>query len=165
MTVELGEVPTDLLIAAKEHVDNLVREFTLAASGAAAGTTASVPPHLARLMETVVHRFALPRRLIKEQAIAARRLRRSHVRLVLTVPVESADAGSEYLEALDEADSWCRAARLLTLETPPQHRIFRRWYVEELIAQLRAAAAGAPSPRARPSSSGCWRRSGASRLP
>lgn len=147
VTVELGEVPTDLLIAAKEHVDNLVREFTLAASGAAAGTTASVPPHLARLMETVVHRFALPRRLIKEQAIAARRLRRSHVRLVLTVPVESADAGSEYLEALDEADSWCRAARLLTLETPPQHRIFRRWYVEELIAQLRAAAAGAPSPK------------------
>ena len=69
------------------------------------------------------------------------------MRLVLTVPVESADAGSEYLEALDEADSWCRAARLLTLETPPQHRIFRRWYVGELIAQLRAAAAGAPPPK------------------
>jgi serine phosphatase RsbU (regulator of sigma subunit) len=31
---------------------------------------------------------------------------------------------------------------MLTLETPPQHRLFRRWYVEELVAGLRAAAAG-----------------------
>ncbi len=32
--------------------------------------------------------------------------------------------------------------RLLTLETPPQHRVFRRWYIEELVSQLRRAAVG-----------------------
>jgi hypothetical protein len=32
------------------------------------------------------------------------------------------------------------------LETPPQHRVFRQWYVGELVAQLRAAAAGLPPP-------------------
>ena len=31
--VVLGDVPTDLLIDAKAHIDNVVREFSLAASG------------------------------------------------------------------------------------------------------------------------------------
>ena len=41
-TVRLGDVPTDLLLSAKTHVDNLVREFTLAASGARSGATGAV---------------------------------------------------------------------------------------------------------------------------
>ena len=36
-TVVLGEVPTALLLSAKAHVDNVVREFALASSGAASG--------------------------------------------------------------------------------------------------------------------------------
>ena len=42
--VALGEVPTDLLLAAKSHVDNVVRELTLASAGARAGLTTEVPP-------------------------------------------------------------------------------------------------------------------------
>jgi GAF domain-containing protein len=42
-------------------------------------------------------------------------------------------------------DDYARAARLLTLETPPQHRVFRRWYVETIVAQLRAATDGPPA--------------------
>jgi anti-sigma regulatory factor (Ser/Thr protein kinase) len=53
VTVRLGDVPTDLLLAAKAHVDNVVREFTLAAVGAEAGTAGAVPPDLAQLIETV----------------------------------------------------------------------------------------------------------------
>lgn len=34
----------------------------------------------------------------------------------------------------------------MTLETPPQHQVFRRWYIEELVVQLRAAATGGPAP-------------------
>jgi len=40
--VVLGDVPTDLLLAAKNHVDGLVREFALAAGGAAAGTSGAL---------------------------------------------------------------------------------------------------------------------------
>lgn len=144
-TVHLGEVPTDLLLAAKAHVDNLVREFSLVAAGARAGMTASVPGHVAELIDAVVHRFAAAREAIKRQALAAATAGDRHVRLQLTLPVSAAEAGEEYLRALDQADSYCRAARLLTLESPPQHRVFRRWYVEELIAQLRRAAAGQPA--------------------
>jgi serine phosphatase RsbU (regulator of sigma subunit)/anti-sigma regulatory factor (Ser/Thr protein kinase) len=143
-TVRLGDVPTELLLAAKAHVDDLVLEFTLAAAGARTGVTAEVPRHLAELLEAVVDRFAEPRQMIKRQALAAANAGEDHVALELTLPAAAADAAEEYLQALDEADAYCRAARLLTLETPPRQRVFRRWYVKELVDQLRRATAGRP---------------------
>jgi GAF domain-containing protein/anti-sigma regulatory factor (Ser/Thr protein kinase) len=143
-TVHLGDVPTDLLLAAKAHVDNLVREFTLATGGAVSGTTAVVPPHLSVLIETVVNRFSEARQAIKRQALAAAARGEERTRLTLELSAEAAEAGHEYLIALDEADNYARAARLLTLETPPQHRLFRRWYVESLVEQLRRAIDGEP---------------------
>lgn len=150
MRVELGEVPTQLLLEAKSHVDNLVREFTLAASGAEQGSTGAVPAHLAALIETVVHRFSGPRLAIKRQALDAARRGASRVRLQLDLEPGAADAGEAYLQALDEADVYCRAARLLTLETPPKHRVFRHWYVGEIVRQFRRSQMGltpeAPQP-------------------
>jgi serine phosphatase RsbU (regulator of sigma subunit)/uncharacterized protein YigA (DUF484 family) len=62
--------------------------------------------------------------------------------------------GYDYGHNLDaeqaEADQYSRSARLLTLETPPLHRVFRTWYVQSLVDQLRARAAGAEIPPARP---------------
>ena len=141
-TIELGEVPTDLLVAAKAHVDNLVREFALVSSGAASGTTTEVPPHLAELIETVVHRFAEARQALKRLAQSAARRGDERTALTLTLPLSAAEAGEDYLAALDEVDAYARAARMLTLESPPQHRVFRRWYVQALVRQLRAAARG-----------------------
>jgi serine phosphatase RsbU (regulator of sigma subunit)/anti-sigma regulatory factor (Ser/Thr protein kinase) len=140
--VVLGEVPTDLLLAAKSHVDNLVREFALASSGARTGLTTEVVPHLESLVETIARRFSDARESIKRQALVAASTGAVHTRLELDLDLDTANAGEEYLEALDAVDAYCRAARLLTLETPPQHRVFRRWYVEELIVQVRAMAAG-----------------------
>jgi serine phosphatase RsbU (regulator of sigma subunit) len=143
--VVLGDVPTDLLIAAKAHIDNLVREFSLAAAGAESG--AAVPPHLAQLIEVVVHGFTEARDAIKRQALAAARRGDVRTSLVLNLPLDAADAGEAYLAALDEADAYSRAVRLLTLATPPAHRLFRRWYVEAVVRQLRELARGAqPEP-------------------
>ena len=144
--VSLGDVPTDLLLAAKTHVDNLVREFTLLTAGARSGQSSAIPPHLTGLIEGVVHRFAEARQSIKRQALSAASRGEAHVRLELTLGLDAADAGEQYVRALDEADAYCRAARLLTLETPPQHRVFRQWYVGELVTQLRAAAGGRAVP-------------------
>lgn len=145
--VWLGDVPTSLLLSAKAHVDNLVREFTLAARGAESQVSGQLPPHLASLIETVVTRFSEARQAIKRQALAAANQGLPHVRLELNLPASAAEAGEEYLRALDEADRYCHAARLLTVESPPRHRLFRQWYVGELVAQLRAAEAGLPPPR------------------
>ena len=137
--VVLGDVSTDLLIEAKAHIDNVVRELSLAA---AADGEAEVPEHLARLITTVVHGFSDARNAIKRQALAASRRGEVRTRLVLNLPLSAADAGEAYLAALDEADEYSRAARLLTLETPPDHRLFRRWYVEAVVQQVRELAAG-----------------------
>jgi serine phosphatase RsbU (regulator of sigma subunit) len=144
--VALGEVPTDLLLAAKSHVENVVRELTLASAGARAGLTTEIPPHLASLVSAVVDRFAEARLAIKRQALDAARQGQAVTRLVLDLPASAAEAAEDYVQALDEVDAYCRARRLLTLETPPQHHLFRHWYIGELVTQLRAAAAGKPAP-------------------
>jgi serine phosphatase RsbU (regulator of sigma subunit)/anti-sigma regulatory factor (Ser/Thr protein kinase) len=147
--VELGAVPTGLLLQAKAHIDNLVREFTLAAGGAS-GASSRMPADLAALVPTVVHAFSAARTAIKRQALAAAARGDVETRLTLTLPASAAEAGERYLNALDEADGYARSARLLTLETPPVHRVFRRWYVESLVAQLRRQVAG-ESPAGQPS--------------
>jgi len=145
-TVVLGDVPTDLLLEAKAHIDNLVREFSLAAA-AWAGEGDPMPEHLAQLVATVVHGFSDARAAIKRQALAAASRNEPRTRLTLSLPATAAAAGEAYLRALDEADQYARAARLLTLETPAEHRLFRGWYVEGLVRQLRALSAGVqPTP-------------------
>jgi serine phosphatase RsbU (regulator of sigma subunit)/anti-sigma regulatory factor (Ser/Thr protein kinase) len=148
-TVELGSVPTDLLLAAKAHIDNLVREFTLAEAGISSAYGTRVPTHLTELVQTVVYGFAAARSAIKRQALEAADRGEVETRLTLTLPLSAADAGEQYLAALDEADRYARAARLLTLETPPVHRIFRHWYVESLVDQLRRQANGMPAVQGR----------------
>ena len=145
--VALGEVPTGLLTEAKRHIDNVAREFALAARGGITGASAPVAAPLADLIERVVHRFEDARREIKRQATEAARAGHRHTHLELTLSLDAADAAEEYLNALDEVDAYSRANRLLTLETPPQHRVFRRWYIGEIVKQVRAAADGLEAPR------------------
>jgi len=141
-TVSLGDVSTDLLLAAKAHVDSVVRELTLTAVGAETGVTAAVPAALSTLLHDVVNEFAEARQGIKRQALAANARGERRTRLTLTLPPEAADAGVRYLAALEEADAYGRASRLLTLAAPPQHQAFRSWYVTSLVQGLRAAAEG-----------------------
>jgi anti-sigma regulatory factor (Ser/Thr protein kinase) len=145
--ITLGDVPTDLLLAAKNHVDGLVREFALAAGGAASGASGMLPPRLAELLATATIRFARPREAIKRQALEAVAAGAEWTRLELALPLDAAQAGEDYLAALEEIESYARAARLLTVESPPQHVAFRRWYVGSIVQQLRLAARGeAPKP-------------------
>jgi serine phosphatase RsbU (regulator of sigma subunit) len=137
--VRLGSVPTELLLAAKAHVDNIVRELTLAAEGEA-------PAHFATLVPAVVQGFAQARVAIKEQALAAAALDKAETELVLTLKPSAAAAGETYLAALDELDRYAGDARLLTLASPPVHRIFRHWYVQAIVDQLRARSRGEVPP-------------------
>jgi anti-sigma regulatory factor (Ser/Thr protein kinase) len=137
--VFLGDVPTQLLLAAKAHVDALIREFALLASGAAVSSS-PVPMQLATLIQRVVGNFAEARQSIKKQAVRSAQAHDPRTRLTLYLPLSAAAAGRAYLAALDEVDDYCRAERMLTLATPPAHRVFRRWYVEELVAGLGRAS-------------------------
>jgi hypothetical protein len=138
--VTLGDVPTDLLLAAKAHIDALIREFALLASGAAGGATSPVPQELSGLIERVVGNFSEARQSIKKQALRAAERGEPRTQLKLFLPLAAAEAGLEYLAALEEVDSYCRSEQMLTLETPAAHKLFRTWYVQELVAGLRRAA-------------------------
>ncbi len=144
--VVVGDVPTDLLLAAKAHVDNVVRELTLARSGAESGQTAAVSPRVATIVAALTDAFTDARDEIKAQAIAAARAGRQRTQLVLHLPFGAATAARRYLQALDDADVHARASRLLVLEEPPEHRSFRRWYISAVITQLEAVARGGQPP-------------------
>jgi anti-sigma regulatory factor (Ser/Thr protein kinase) len=138
--VTLGDVPTELLIAAKAHIDALIREFALVSTGVAGGAISPVPRELSALIERVVGNFSEARQSIKRQALRAAERGELRTKLTLSLPLSAAEAGLAYLAALDEVDDYCRAEQMLTLETPPAHRLFRSWYVEELVSGLRRAA-------------------------
>lgn len=147
--VRLGSVPTDLLLDAKRHLDNVVRELTLAKSAELASGV-SLPEPMSNLITSVMTDFADARTEIKLQALAAAADGEPLTELVLRLPLSAADAGERYLEALDLADRYALAARLLTLSAPRSHQDFRRWYVQALVDQLRAVSLDMEAPPVEP---------------
>jgi anti-sigma regulatory factor (Ser/Thr protein kinase) len=148
-TVRLGPVSTQLLLEAKAHIDNVVRELMLIREGeASSGVT--LPPELSALIQTVTVDFAEARTEIKRHAAAAAARGDILTDLELHLSPSAADAGERYLEALDEADRYGRSAHFLTLAAPRMHRTFRRWYVQSLIRQLRSLARGEVPPEPTP---------------
>ena len=140
-TVHLGAVPTEFLLAAKSHIDDVIRELELVSSQA--GTTGEPLPAPVRLLiEAVTRDFAPARAAIKRQALESAARGELVTQLTLRLPLSAADAGERYLAALDEIDRQSRSARMLTLAPPRSHVAFRRWYLRGLIDQLRAAARG-----------------------
>lgn len=147
-TVRLGAVSTELLLSAKAHIDNVVRELTLLREGESVrGHT--LPPDLEALIQTVTVDFAPARSEIKRQAAAAAARGDELTDLELHLPPSVGEAGERYLAALDQADRYARASDLLTLAPPPVHRLFRQWYVGSLVEQLRIQAQGGTPPPTR----------------
>lgn len=140
-TVRLGAVPTALLLEAKAHIDNVVREMSLLQRGSLSNDR-PLPPSVLQLVDTVTVDFAEARTEIKRQALAAADRGESITNLELHLTAEAAEAGERYLAALDEADRYARSARLLTLAAPTSHRVFRGWYVRSIIEGLRALTRG-----------------------
>ncbi len=148
-TVRLGAVPTQLLVEAKAQIDSVVREFTLArADGTWLGS--SISGAVDELVDTVTTGFAPARAEIKRQALVAARRGDVLTDLVLRLPASAADAAEAYLAALDETDRLARSEQLLTLATPPVHRVFRRWYLGAVISQLRTQVDGDATPPSSP---------------
>lgn len=148
-TVRLGSVPTELLLSAKSHIDNVVRELMLLREGESSSGVA-LPPEMASLIETVTVDFAGVRAEVKRQAAAAAARRDVLTDLELHLDPRAADTATRYLEALDRADRYARSAHLLTMASPHVHRLFRQWYVGAVVDQVQAQAAGRTPPPARP---------------
>ncbi|MCW2778415.1 MAG: domain S-box-containing protein [Frankiales bacterium] len=136
--VRVGEAPVELLRAAKDHLDGLLREIALA-EGAG-----GLPREVVEPMAEAVRRFADARGQLRALITAAAGRGERRVDIVFRLPVSLADVGEEYLQALSAADAFARDRRMLSLESPVEHRVLREWYVGRLVAGLRAAGGLGP---------------------
>ena len=136
--VVVGEAPTELVAAAKDHLDGVLRELALAEGRHSGG----LPREVVENMTDAVRRFAEARAQLRRLLTRAQADGRSRLLLRFTLPPETADAGEDYLAALAEADAHARDRRMLSLESPAAYRVLREWYVRALVAGLR----GDPAP-------------------
>lgn len=136
--IRLPDVPVRLFLESQDHQHELVRELQLIEIGGRCDpTTSAVSQRLAHLIAGVLSEYEPVRSATRQQALAA--LERGDSVVTLDVPVQPgmADALRRWLQLLEEADDLCREGELLLLATTPEVRRLRRWYVEQLTAQIR----------------------------
>lgn len=134
--MHLLQLPVALAEKARQHFEELMREFSLIA--AASQSKHQVPARLTELVDVLTQQFAgvnteADQRL--EDAIeAGLETIDDHV---LTLPAAAASASQALGDLIDEADDYCRKGEhLLTLASPPDCVAYRGWYLGEVIGQL-----------------------------
>ncbi len=138
--VHLLATPLELLVRSREHHDGLMREFRLLAlSGRVAAPAA--PVRLVELTEILgrQHGAAGSRRDEEvDQALARGELVRDlhyEVGVGVVETVRTLDA------LMTEADAYCAAEKLMTVERPALMKRFASWYLGQFVSQC----AGAPA--------------------
>jgi len=148
-TVRLLGMPIALFLRAREHHDELIREFTLMAirgpatlhglDGATQGGPASglaLPPRLRELVDILGRRFGASTSRADMQRDAAIERGETTVDLTYHVPASIGSDIEMLSQLMDDADTFCRMEKLLTLPRDPTMVAFGHWYNMEFIRQL-----------------------------
>ncbi len=126
---------------AEEHADGLLREFSLLAAGDKAGLDPHVPSQLLALVEELQRDYHGVGGEQGQQLAQAASAGIESLDLVYSVPPSVAGACRRLNEALDAADRFCgEGEHLLSLAAPPTVLDFRRWYLNEFVAQVEGEA-------------------------
>lgn len=140
-TVVLRQLPVPLWLAHQQHTEELLREFTLISTGRERDHEQHTPSRLIALVETLRERYGAGSEERAARVLAAAEQGILEMDLEMELPTAAAEGVSALVDLLDEADDYCRQGQhLLTLATPPQLVLFRRWYLTEVAEQLRGAA-------------------------
>jgi len=131
-----------LLLAAREHHDGVMREFRLLALSAA-DTRHELPARLVTLTQILGQRFGSARQRQDREIDEAEARGADTIDISYDVPATIANAVAVMDDLMVEADAFCAAESLMSLERPPLLREFGRWYVGEFTRQ----SAGAPPSR------------------
>jgi hypothetical protein len=137
-TVVLRGFPLDVFGDARRHSEALLREFAFIVDGG--GDNTELPRRLLDIVNRVRARAAGLNTGAERAIEGARDRGENSVDFELLVPVRMAAGANEFAALLDEIDEYCQSGTLLTLATPPLTREFRRWYLNEMAAQLEGAA-------------------------
>jgi len=136
-TVWLLAMPTALFLRAREHHDDLIREFALMAIRQADGTGgATTPPQLADLVEILGHEYGGSASRDHPERDAAIERGDATVDVRYDMPVSMRADLVRLSELMDAADEFCRQEKLLTLPRDATVAAFGRWYTGEFLRQL-----------------------------
>lgn len=150
--VRLVDFPVDTWAKAQEHMDELLREFTLIAGDLALRSDEETSPDPSehavprRLLELITSLNARYGTFGEAQERHLSEALDSGVKtvplVVYEMPFHAAEASRALAEMLEEADLYCSAGEhLLTLATPPELVEFRQWFLGEVIRQMSGEAA------------------------
>jgi anti-sigma regulatory factor (Ser/Thr protein kinase) len=134
--VRFEGVPVDGYLELQGHNDALFRELELVSIELEAGDDADRASPLADLVDQLYRRFRGQRDSYRDVVAAAQARGEATVELETTASPDSAGAAWTYLELLEQADELCRSGVLLTPEPPAHVKALRRWFVEQMAAQL-----------------------------
>jgi hypothetical protein len=138
VTFHINGLPVAVQARAQEHADGLTRELTLiGAQLRKTGNTRELPSRLVDLIEQLSARYSML--TVEQEKQIAEAIAQDHDTIDLTYRLPAAAAaGVQALgDVLDEADDYCRAGGLLlTLATPDDLVIYRRWFVSQFTGQL-----------------------------
>jgi hypothetical protein len=148
MAIHLLGIPVDLLQKASEEYEGLFRELRLMKERVESGllSPALMPDRLSMLVTEVGSRFNGfgPGMDENWQEVVDRQL--ATYDWHLSLPLAAVTACEYYGALLDEADEFSRSVQLLTLPASDTSVAVRRWFLSELVGQLRGAG---PTPWSR----------------
>jgi anti-anti-sigma factor len=139
--VQLLGMPLAIAARSTDHHATLMRELALVDAADDSTTTHGRLLALASELQSKYSRFGEAQRARAEQAMVSGE---RTLDLHYDVPPDLANDIAQMAVLLDEVDEFCRGGELVTLVTPPDVAVYRRWLFDEFCAQLRD---GAPPTR------------------
>jgi hypothetical protein len=133
--VRLLNVPVRLLVAGREHHDDVMREFAMLALAEDADVE-HTPKRLLELVDVLGRRYAAAAARPDAEVDRAIARGETSIDLVYHVPDHVATAADELAALMDEADDFCRDRQLLALARPARVIDFSRWYLDEFRRQI-----------------------------
>jgi hypothetical protein len=147
-TVRLLGMPIALFLQAREHHDELIREFTLMAirtnaqrdtanrHATAQEPGSALPPRLRELVDILGRRFGASTSRADMERDAAIERGDETVDLTYHVPASLVADLQMLTQLMDDADDFCRMEKLLTLPRDPNMVAFGHWYNGEFLRQI-----------------------------
>ena len=132
--VRLVAVPVRLLVAGRQHYEELMHEFSLLA--VSEGSRAEVPQRMLALIETLGTRYASATEQPNAAFEAAVARGDDTVDLTYQVSARVVEAADRLAGLMAEADEFCRREQMLTLERTEVARAFAAWYLDEFRRQI-----------------------------
>lgn len=145
LRVRLVDVPVQIWQRANTHQETIQREFDIMRADLAED---AVPNRLHQLVRGFDARFGQTSEPTMAQLYAAAERGDATVDLEFLIPPEASGASRQLVAMLDEVDDFCRAGdQLLTLATPPDLVLFRRWFLGEFMRQIDEGLEPLPWPQ------------------